>query len=261
MSENNKKYDVKKEETVKEETVKKDKVFIVGFAPSWVETPWADKDAEIWGVNELYKIATGERGERFDRWFEIHNPDSPSKKMEEHHEFMKVCHIPIYMQKKDERFPMSVKYPLDEITDLFTKKGYNGAKYFTNSISYMIALAIYEGFKEIHVYGVDMAQQSEYSHQRPSCEYFLALAEGMGIKVHLPENSDLIKTGALYGYADDNQMRIKMKYRIKELKDRKKQMMAERNHLQGQLNQLDAGLNQLQGALDNTNFYLNNWIN
>lgn len=243
---------------------KPDKVYIVGFAPTWLETPWKDgKDgnAEIWGLNELYRAASGDNGENFTRWFEIHNPDSPSKKTEEHHAFMEACHIPLYMQKKDDRFPMSVKYPLDEVTEFFKEKGCNGAKYFTNSISYMIALAIYEGFKEIHIYGVDMAQSSEFSHQRPSCEYFIALAEGMGIKVILPQNSDLIKTGMMYGYADDNQMRIKMKERIKDLKDRKKAMHTDLNKLLGQKAQLEAGINQIQGAIDNNNFFINNWCN
>ena len=46
------------------------------------------------------------------------------------------------------------------------------------------------------MYGVDMAQDTllaaEYSEQRPSCEYFIGLAEGAGIRVDIPGGSDLL---------------------------------------------------------------------
>jgi hypothetical protein len=77
--------------------------------------------------------------------------------------------------------------------------------YFTNSISFMLALAIDEGYHTIQVYGVDMAQESEYNFQRPSCEYFLGIAKGRGIEIFLPKTSDLLKVRWMYGYEDEIQ--------------------------------------------------------
>ena len=77
------------------------------------------------------------------------------------------------MQKAWKEVPTSMVYPLDAMLKKF-------GDYFTNSISWMLALAIHEGFEEIHVYGVDMAVDTEYHHQRPSCEYFLGLAKRDG---------------------------------------------------------------------------------
>jgi hypothetical protein len=77
--------------------------------------------------------------------------------------------------------------------------------YFTNSISYMLAMAIDEGYQVIHVYGVDMAQDTEYGTQRPSCEFFLGVAVGRGIQIYVPKTSDLLKVRWMYGYEDEIQ--------------------------------------------------------
>jgi hypothetical protein len=108
--------------------------------------------------------------------------------------------------------------------------------YFTNSISYLIALAIYElkGVEQgsiIGLWGVDMAQQglqsgsvagwftSEYARQRPSVEYWLGIAEGLGIKIHVPDQSDILKTACIYGYQHTDAFK-KFVTRQKELQGR-----------------------------------------
>ncbi len=57
---------------------------------------------------------------------------------------------PVYMQQHWDIVPKSVPYPLQDILSSF-------GRYFTNSVSYMIALAIKVGAKEIGCWGVDMA--------------------------------------------------------------------------------------------------------
>lgn len=196
------------------------KVAIVGFAPSWREAPWTDEDTEIWCLNEMYRIAGEVKEFRATRWFEIHNRNSKSKSTEEHQKWLKECSVPIYMWQKYDDIPNSVRFPKDEIIGFLQEKGYQGACYFTNSISWMVALAIYEGFEEIQLWGVDMATDSEWGYQRPSCEYFIGLAEGMGIKVYVPPSSDLLKCTQLYGFESDNRNRVWMKTQIGELKKR-----------------------------------------
>ena len=85
-----------------------------------------------------------------------------------------------------------------------------------------------EAYGEVHVYGVDMAQndrspgaQGEYEWQRPSCEYFIAYLRGLGIKVYVPPQSDLCFTPYLYGFQGDGQrFRLKLTQRIADLVER-----------------------------------------
>lgn len=201
---------------------KKNKVCIVGFAPSYAETPWHEEDTEIWVLNEFYKLANKIPNFKADRWFEIHDLSSESKSNAEHQEFLqKVQHeIPLYVQKKYDHLPKAIAFPKDDIVNFFDEKGFSGAKYFTNSISWFIALAIFEGFKEISVYGVDMATDSEYGWQLPSCEYWIGIAEGMGIKITIPQASDILKCSQLYAFESNNKNRTWMKAQIGELTKR-----------------------------------------
>lgn len=227
---------------------KKSKVYIVGFAPSWAETKWDDKDAEIWCLNEFYKIGKTVPNFRADRWFEIHDRNSKSKATPEHQQFLRTCPCPVYMWKKYEDIPNSVRFPKDEIVQFFEEKGYSGARYFTNSISWFIALAIYEGFKEISVTGVDMATDSEYGWQRPSCEYWLGVCDGLGIKLHIPASSDLLKCTQLYGFESNNQNRAWMKTQIGELSKRSHQFAQQQAQAQGAAHQAEIAQAEIRGA-------------
>lgn len=209
-----------KKSTESIEVPKKDKVYIVGFAPSWVETPWDDQTAEIWTLNEAYKLAEREPKFRADRWFEIHDRFSPSKNTDEHNAFLAQCPCPVYMWQHYDDIPSSVRFPHTEIMEFFAERGSSGSGYFTNSISWFVAYAIYEGFKEIHLYGVDMAQDTEYQAQRPSVEYWIGLAEGMGIKFYVPQTSDILKCTQLYGFESNNKNRAWIKKQVEELKKR-----------------------------------------
>ena len=180
------------------------KVAILGTAETWKEFP-RDDSFEIWALNDMYKIISG-----CNRWFEMHNTEfiklwTPSNCTKPHIEFLKELNIPIYMLNSIPELETSVTYPLEKIIEHF------GRQYFKSSVDYMIALALYEGFEEIHVYGVNMAVDEEYSYQRPSCEYWLGRAEGMGVKIHLPESCDLLKRYYLYGYKDDEQTAFQTK--------------------------------------------------
>lgn len=171
------------------------KVAIVGYASSSKDlAPFDDESWEIWGLNDLYLDIP-----RYNRWFQQHDEDimrSRDRRDPNHWEWLKKCKAPIYMQKAHPEIPSSVTYPLRQVVEKFK------LRYFTNSIAYMIALAMYEGASEIGVYGVDMLQDSEYAGQRACCEAWLGLASGMGIIVHLPRESALMKTNFWYGYQE-----------------------------------------------------------
>lgn len=87
-------------------------------------------------------------------------------------------------------------YPLKEIVKKF------GTDYFTNTIDFMIALAIYEGFTEIDFYGVNMAHKSEYEYQIPGVSFWCGIAMGRGVKIKFHGNSMIMKSenNLIYGY-------------------------------------------------------------
>jgi len=98
----------------------------------------------------------------------------------------------------------------------------------------MIAMAIFEGYQEIGVWGVDMAVGTEYVNQRPSCEYFVGLARGAGIRVYIPPASDLCKTRFLYAFENERQHQYKEKVgsMIKNMVQRDGQIVEQMRNLE-----------------------------
>ena len=192
------------------EKLKKKKLAIVGFALSRDQAPFSDPEFEIWTVNNLYRFVP-----RQDAIFEMHTREQIDAEMvhgvdnKTYIEELREMKIPVYMQEAYPDVPPAVKYPLEEMIKEFgvprKKDGETPDAYFTNSISFMLALGIYKGFEEIHVYGVDMAVGTEYNEQRPSCEYYIGIAKGRGIKIYLPLESDLLKTRFTYGYDEQRE--------------------------------------------------------
>jgi len=192
------------------------KVAIIGFASSSRNlAPFDDPSFEIWGLNSLYVFLP-----RWDRWFEIHPKAHFMKDLKrgelqmaglDHYKWLqdqpgpdKPKHSPIYMQEAYPEIPASVKWPRDEINRWTTAMFGPQAEldYFTSTPGEMVATAIYEGYGEIHLYGVDLLQDEEYAYQRPSCEYWLGIARGLGISVYVPPASALLKANYVYGYTE-----------------------------------------------------------
>jgi len=186
-------------------------------------------------INELYKYSGKEAAEhkvkpRYDVWFEIHNiKDSPSKQNKTHQEFLKTMKLPLVTQQHWDEYPTSLGFPRAQIKNKIDESFIIddiGGKYtdYSNQISWMIALAIYMGYEEIHIYGVDMAANTEYNFQRASCQFFIGLAAGLGIKLLIPNSSELCKHYKDYGFDTDNAPRFRAKDRIKDLKARQQDM-------------------------------------
>lgn len=242
-------------ETLDGQVIQKPTVYIVGFAPSWVETPWDDPIAERWGMNALFKIA-GDKP--WDRWYQLHDIDiAHADDKHEHIDWLRKTGIPCFVwpdhvEKMREAGVNAHPYPKAEVLARF-------GRYFTNSVSWMIAHAILEDRIKVGVYGVDMAQDSEYAHQRPSCEWMIGVAQGLGVLVDIPGSSDLLKTPFLYGAEDHNPLRVKMEARFKELSERRQNLEQQLSQARGQVGQLESVLNQILGAQEDTNYWLRAW--
>lgn len=224
------------------------KLAIVGTAPSSLHlAPYNDTDYEIWGLGGVYGYIDFPNISNITRWFDIHSLDEVHKVYSD--DFLRELTIPIFMQEKFAECPTSVEYPLEEVLRRFPRR------YFTNTVSWMLALAICEGYEDISVYGVDMSQGTEYASQRPSCEYFLGYAEGMGINIYLPQESDLLKTPFLYGFEDEKQDFMRSKLLAK-----KAEYEAKKAEYQRQIEQATAALNTYDGALQDVEYTLGVWL-
>lgn len=235
------------------------KLAICGFAISSLHlAPFNNDEFEIWGLNDLH---TELKADNISRWFDIH----PREQLETmpvrngtgtYLDGLRSLSCPVYMQDQHSDIPNSIKYPK---ADMVFKYG----SYFTNSISWMLAIAIDEGYKEVHIYGVDMAQGSEYHDQRPSCEYFIGLARGKGITVVIPEQSDLLKAPHLYGFEEAKQNESQRKYNDRWQELNKRLLGIEQEEVKALTN---AGYYHLVkekyfllGALEDTEYYMKQW--
>lgn len=236
------------------------KVCIMGFAPSWQLAPFGNDEFEIWALNELYLFLPNIPLERL-RWFDIHSRpviEAQTQSLHrtpvsDHLQKLQAMQCRLYMQKHYEDIPASIEYPLAEVTAMFVQAGHQNA-YFNNSISYMLALAIYEGFEEIHLYGVDMAHDSEYFNQRPSVEFFCGFARGKGITLYTPPECDLMQTAHIYGYEEGEAIAFEVR-----LRSRKEEIQQKAQNHMNAIQQNQQAYHQYMGAVQELDHTLKIW--
>src|SRR6056300_299520 len=114
------------------------KVAIIGKAPSSrLLAPFDDESFEVWSLSDNYTVLP-----RWDRWFELHDLDRYKDTFGQYYDWL--CALPsgkdekpVYVVDKVDEMPAGVLYPVDHITKKY-------GRYFTNTISWMTALAIDE---------------------------------------------------------------------------------------------------------------------
>ena len=105
----------------------------------------------------------------------------------------------------DREFITNENFPMDDIPE--------EQRYFTNSVCYMIAMAILEGYGRIELYGVKQAGMFEYMEQRRGVEFWVGYVLGRGIEVYINEPSKLLKNSAdtPYGYEKSEGLKAERK--------------------------------------------------
>lgn len=228
------------------------KIAIVGKATSsMMLAPYDDDSWEIWVLSDCFKFVP-----RITRSFEIHDYDTGCHRWKKEYTDWLKANIPkLVVHSAHPDLPGAMVYPWKKVLEEFLP-------YFTNSVSWMLALAMLEGCSEIGIYGVDMAQSDpatgrngEYEHQRPSCEYFIGLAQGIGIKVTIPPQSDLLKARKLYAYeSHKGDGYVWHQSRLQELANRKGAVVAEKRKLRRLLRDADRNEARMQGAMESDDY-------
>ena len=173
------------------------KVIILGKAVGWENAPFYFNYDEIqtWGIN------THVLSRPLDVVFEPHDVEWWKENWDKIREWHKTergypthikrvneLQIPYITLKHYKFIPTSEAYPIEEISKMF------GIDYFTGSIDYMLAYAIYKNVKEIDIYGVHTTYDDEYMYQKPSLEFWIGVAIGRGIKIKVHGSHSLLKT-------------------------------------------------------------------
>ncbi len=245
------------------------KIAIVGFTVSRNDAPYDDPEWEIWPLNNLHLHLLPEQTAAATCWFDLHEDETIDKDVP-HTDWLKAGKAPVLVARPREEWPSSVLFPMDELMDYWTAQGIAGARYITNSVSWITAFALAsllssgDGTGEIGMFGIDMAVMgdgsSEYAVQRPSCEYWLGLAEGRGIKVSISRRADLLKCAIPYGMDTMSDFIVKMRDRRMELESKLEQCNGEAEQLRSGLEMKRYEAHQLLGALESQRYIEGVWF-
>ena len=235
------------------------KVAVVGFTPTRSQAPYDDPEWAVWGMNDLH-AQPGVAASKFDAWFDLHDERTILSNAE-HVRWLEsgADGLPVLMWHPRPEWPTSCAFPREAIVSRY-------GRYFTNSVSWMLALAVDQVMAHatpegdtvpegaaLGVFGVDMAQGTEYAAQRPSCEFFLGLASGLGFSITIPDTSDLLKAAGLYGYDEGA---AALRARLEERNAHLRQALAE--HEAQERAHHDAAC-QVRGAIENNDYVLAVW--
>lgn len=156
------------------------------------------QDEETWGVNDSFLRV------KCDKTFHMHDLNVFAEQASSKSSTKLVTEwskdypdMEIFTTVPYNKIKNIVLYPLDDIVKHF------GICYFTCTIDYMIAYALWKGVETLNYYGVNMSVKEEYKEQKPGVEFWTGMALGMGVKVGIQyPHTSLLKTkdDKLYGY-------------------------------------------------------------
>lgn len=178
----------------------KKEIIILALGTSRLQCPY---DAEVWSCNMGYQQIATDHG-RIDKIFMVHSQvyskgGNPYFNWEHFkHLSNEGCELLNIHKVKGVPFK---KYPLDRIIHKLN------FSYFSDTIGYMIAYALYKYTKrdktgklilkqplKLRLYGVDMWESSEYTEEKGGIEAWLGYALGLGVEIVISNGSSLFLT-------------------------------------------------------------------
>lgn len=174
-------------------------VVILGMNDSMADAPLTDPGYDLYALSAQHRIFPANLA---TLWFQVHRPGSGIGHIDEpdHRAWLQTWGgCPVFMCEAYKWAPASVAFPIEEVTRDVGPP--SGEHYYTSSIDYMVAWAIHTGYKRIELYGVDMVLDS-YMPRRASLQWYLGVAAGRGIQIHVSPRCALLKAGHVYGFED-----------------------------------------------------------
>ncbi len=170
------------------------KVELLGCGRTQGVVPAFDPQAERWGMNRLMILRYGGQFENWGRWFDLHTTPQIQARRPEAYRWYQAQTKPIYRWEIDPDVPASVAYPVAAVWEAFPESTME----FRCSLSWMLALAILEGFEEIDLFWHTL-YDDEHRRSIPSILYWIGMARGRGIAVTIHGDSALVPDGPRYG--------------------------------------------------------------
>lgn len=157
----------------------------------------------------------------------------------------------IYMQDINPDVPKSVKFPRDEIKKKYHLPVMGENLYITNTITWMLLMALEQGYTDISLYGIHMSHGTEYAYQRSSCSWVLGIIhgwilDGKPYKLTIPEQSSLLKAEYEYGFDEPTKQIAYLDGRIQGLKMGADGARSEISRLQASLYRNEGAISEAQ---------------
>lgn len=159
-------------------------VNIVGCGKTWVEAP---HEGECWGITLLPLLRSG-----FSLVIDmnVYEDGRWGAQQKQEAEVVKTrC------ERDGIEYAGIENYPIKEVMERFD------TDYFSNTVDYAIALALYRGYDEINLYGITLSAH-DYAKFKSGVDFWCGYAKGMGVKVKVHGETTVMRTidGKVYGY-------------------------------------------------------------
>lgn len=175
-------------------------VAVLGTAES-IATPPNPNEFEFWAMGPAIFFHADRKAKEegkplpsthLKRWYELHDPEeSPNGELGFKHkhpdywDWMSGLECPVFMHEPHDDIPSSVKFPRDELIQVF-------GPHFGGSASWIVGHAMYEHVmvdpvREIRTAGIHLSHTQERADEVPGMCYLLGRASAMGIQVEVPE--------------------------------------------------------------------------
>lgn len=204
-------------------------VALVGSCAHWRNAPIEVASLETWTVGCMYRFLP-----RITRYYDLHCLEWRREHSPDQMEWMAKVSAEgsagVYLLEKHDDLPHCLVPPKDEIVSRF-------GQYIRSSMDWMLLHYLLEIEKSeldyadcyLGVWGVDMTADDEYGYQKPSFESWLKYAEGRGMKVWIPPESDLFKSRGVYGAETNGAFAHKIKVEKQRLQEMKAKAESERD--------------------------------
>lgn len=164
----------------------------MGVVPDFDRSPGVER----WGTNAVMFRRYSGVFDEWTRWFDLHRtPHILAQRPEAYAWYQQQDGSrPIYQWEVNPDIPGSAAYPRAAVQAYF-----DGDLDFWGSLSWMLALAIYEQFTDIELFWF-VVDRSQYGHHIPAARYWIGQARGRGITVRIHGDSELKPNHPLYGF-------------------------------------------------------------
>lgn len=195
------------------------KIALVGTSDNAKEALSLGSDWEIYTLNGAWGYIPPER---IATHFELHDIEYLLKLANLEPEYFRVLHKlgnKTVLKQPHPQYPDAQPFRIDKVLDTYPER------FLTSTPAMVLAyvLATYPELTDLGIFGIDMCAKDEYRDQRECFYYYLGIAKGRNINIHMPASCPLIKADHIYSYEQPSPVMQHIK-KLKESAEREKKL-------------------------------------